>query len=77
MAEAGVTSVHEAGMSAADPAAFRALAERDELRIRIYGKLNGNGSRTDVLTEPYHDAPDHAAPAERISPQRIAELRCG
>ena len=42
MAAAGVTSVHEAGMSAADVDAFRALAGRDALPIRVVGMLNGN-----------------------------------
>lgn len=42
MAEAGVTSIHEAGMEAEDVTAFRALAERGELPIRVYGLLNGN-----------------------------------
>lgn len=42
MAKAGVTSVHEAGMSREDVAAFRALADRGELPIRVFGMLNGN-----------------------------------
>ncbi|WP_051279890.1 amidohydrolase [Hellea balneolensis] len=42
MAKAGVTSVHEAGMTPQDVAAFKALAERDELPIRVYGMLDGN-----------------------------------
>jgi len=42
MAAAGVTSVHEAGMEAEDVAAFKALAERGELPIRVFGMLNGN-----------------------------------
>ena len=42
MAQAGVTSVHEAGMSAADVDAFTALAERGGLPIRVVGMLNGN-----------------------------------
>lgn len=42
MAHAGVTSVHEAGMTAEDVAAFQALAKRDELPIRVYGLLDGN-----------------------------------
>lgn len=42
LAAAGVTSVHEAGMEAGDVAAFRALAERGELPIRVFGMLNGN-----------------------------------
>ena len=42
MGQAGVTSVHEAGMEAEDVAAFRALAERGHLPIRVFGMLNGN-----------------------------------
>jgi len=42
MAEAGVTSIHEAGMEAEDVTAFQALAEGGKLPIRVYGLLNGN-----------------------------------
>lgn len=42
MAKAGVTSIHEAGMKPIDIAAFKALAERGELPIRVYGLLDGN-----------------------------------
>lgn len=42
MARAGVTSVHEAGMRPEDVSAFKALAERGELPIRVYGLLDGN-----------------------------------
>lgn len=42
MASEGVTSVHEAGMTPADVAAFQALAARGELPIRVYGLLDGN-----------------------------------
>ncbi|MGB0906191.1 MAG: amidohydrolase [Maricaulaceae bacterium] len=42
MAQAGVTSVHEAGMAAADVTAFQSLAAKGELPIRVYGMLNGN-----------------------------------
>ena len=42
LAAAGVTSVHEAGMTARDVEAFRALAARGELPIRVFGFLNGN-----------------------------------
>jgi len=42
MAAAGVTSIHEAGMEARDVEAFKALAERGELPIRVFGLLNGN-----------------------------------
>jgi predicted amidohydrolase YtcJ len=108
MASAGVTSVHEAGMSTEDVAAYRSLADEGRLPIRVYGMLTGNdaqlmeawfergplehpsgfldirgvkvfydgslGSRTAVLAAPYADAPEHAAPAERIRPERIVEL---
>ncbi len=42
MSEAGVTSVHEAGMTGEDVKAFRALAARKALPIRVYGLLDGN-----------------------------------
>lgn len=42
MAKAGVTSIHEAGMTPIDVAAFKALAARGELPIRVYGMLDGN-----------------------------------
>ncbi len=42
MAHAGVTSIHEAGMTTADVMAFRHLADRGELPIRVYGLLDGN-----------------------------------
>lgn len=42
MAAAGATSVHEAGMEAEDVSAFRAVADRGELPIRVFGMLNGN-----------------------------------
>ncbi len=108
MAAAGVTSVHEAGMSADDVEAFVSLADEGALPIRVYGMLTGNdaalmdtwfargplehpsgmltirgikvfydgslGSRTAVLAKPYADAPEHAAPAERISPAQIEAL---
>lgn len=42
MAAAGVTSIHEAGMTPQDVSAFKALAARQELPIRVYGMLDGN-----------------------------------
>ncbi|MCB1643830.1 MAG: amidohydrolase [Pseudomonadales bacterium] len=42
MAAAGVTSVHEAGMTPADVTAYNNLAEQGQLPIRVYGLLNGN-----------------------------------
>lgn len=42
MAQAGVTSIHEAGMTPEDVAAFKALAARGALPIRVYGMLDGN-----------------------------------
>ena len=42
MAAEGVTSIHEAGMEAADVEAYQQLAETEELPIRVYGLLNGN-----------------------------------
>lgn len=42
MARAGVTSIHEAGMKRDDVQAFKALREKGELPIRVYGLLDGN-----------------------------------
>jgi len=42
MSKAGVTSIHEAGMTPEDVAAFKALAARQALPIRVYGMLDGN-----------------------------------
>ncbi len=42
MAAAGVTSVHEAGMTPTDVAAYMQLAESGSLPIRVYGLLDGN-----------------------------------
>ncbi|MEL6687718.1 MAG: amidohydrolase [Pseudomonadota bacterium] len=47
MAEAGVTSVHEAGMTARDVRAFQAIAGQGRLPIRVVGLLNGND--TDLM----------------------------
>tara|TARA_R110002110_G_scaffold104222_3_gene262923 strand:+ start:1291 stop:2976 length:1686 start_codon:yes stop_codon:yes gene_type:complete len=42
MARAGVTSIHEAGMTPVDVVAYSELAEQQALPIRVYGLLNGN-----------------------------------
>jgi len=42
MGRAGVTSIHEAGMTPSDVDAFKTLATRDALPIRVYGMLDGN-----------------------------------
>jgi len=42
MAAAGVTSIHEAGMTEHDVQAFMNLRARNALPIRVYGMLNGN-----------------------------------
>lgn len=42
MAKAGVTSVHEAGMTDQDVLAFQSLAASGDLPIRVYGMLDGN-----------------------------------
>jgi len=52
MAEVGVTSVHEAGMTQADVQAFTNLRARQQLPIRIYGMLNGND---DELMQQWFD----------------------
>ncbi len=52
MRAAGVTSIHEAGMTPQDVAAFEALAARGELPIRVYGLLDGNN---DALMSKWFD----------------------
>ena len=42
LAAAGVTTIHEAGMSSADVEAFMSLAEDGSLPTRVYGLLDGN-----------------------------------
>lgn len=42
MAQAGVTSIHEAGMTDEDVKAFQSLARKKALPIRVYGMLDGN-----------------------------------
>jgi len=42
MAAAGVTSIHEAGMAPEDVTAFKSLAAKKALPIRVYGMLDGN-----------------------------------
>ncbi|MEP3888987.1 MAG: amidohydrolase [Hellea sp.] len=42
MGKAGVTSIHEAGMTPEDVEAFKSLAARGALPIRVYGMLDGN-----------------------------------
>lgn len=49
VSKVGVTSIHEAGMTAQDVRAFQALAARGELPIRVYGLLNGNDK--DLMSE--------------------------
>lgn len=59
MGEAGVTSVHEAGMTAEDVAAFQALAEAGQLPIRVYGLLNGNDA--DLMADWFDRGPQDDA----------------
>ena len=63
MAAEGVTSVHEAGMSAEDVAAFRALAERGALPIRVFGLLNGNDA---ALMEAWFESGPLDDPDDRL-----------
>ncbi|MFB9372653.1 amidohydrolase [Algimonas porphyrae] len=60
LAEAGVTSVHEAGMQTGDVAAFQALAEAGRLPIRVFGMLNGNDAALmeDWFASGRQDDPD-------------------
>ena len=59
MGRAGVTSIHEAGMTPEDVAAFQALADEGELPIRVYGMLNGNNETLmqDWFKRGYQDDP--------------------
>jgi len=60
MARAGVTSIHEAGMTPEDVAAFQALADNGELPIRVYGMLDGNNEALmhDWFKRGYQDDPE-------------------
>lgn len=59
MGRAGVTSVHEAGMTPDDVQAFQALADAGELPIRVYGMLDGNNEALmqDWFAKGYQDDP--------------------
>lgn len=59
MAKAGVTSVHEAGMNAADVKAFQTLHNEGQLPIRVYGMLDGNDETlmSDWFTKGPQDDP--------------------
>ena len=60
MAKAGVTSIHEAGMTAQDVRAYEALAARGGLPIRVYGLLTGNDKKlmSDWFAKGITDDPD-------------------
>lgn len=60
MGRAGVTSVHEAGMTPEDVAAFQELADNGELPIRVYGMLDGNNEALmqDWFARGYQDDPN-------------------
>jgi predicted amidohydrolase YtcJ len=55
LAQVGVTSVHEAGISRERVAAFRALAAAGQLPIRVYGMLDGND--VELMKEWYARGP--------------------
>ena len=59
MGRAGVTSIHEAGMTPEDVAAFQTLADSGELPIRVYGMLDGNNEALmqDWFKRGYQDDP--------------------
>ncbi len=60
MAEAGVTSIHEAGMTEEDVSAFQSLAEKKALPIRVYGMLDGNNKSlmSNWFSNGYQDDPN-------------------
>ena len=60
MGLAGVTSIHEAGMTPEDVAAFQALAEAGALPIRVYGMLDGNNEALmqEWFAKGYQDDPN-------------------
>jgi len=55
MGAAGVTSIHEAGMTPADVTAFKSLAAKGELPIRVYGMLDGNNK--DLMVDWFSSGP--------------------
>ena len=66
MAEAGVTSVHEAGIPAERVTAFRELAAEARLPVRVYGMLDGNDAQ--LMSEWFERGP-------LIDPQAWLTLR--
>ncbi len=60
MVKAGVTSVHEAGMTDADTQAFLELANEGQLPVRVYGMLNGNDKKlmTHWFNRGIYEQPD-------------------
>ncbi len=58
LAALGVTSVHDAGVSANEAGIMRSMAERGELPIRIYAMLSGAGGELDAFGEPLIDFAD-------------------
>ncbi len=52
LAEVGLTSVHDAGVSVADVDLFKRFADEDRLTLRIYGMLSGAGENLDAFDEP-------------------------
>jgi predicted amidohydrolase YtcJ len=51
LAQAGLTSVHDAGVSVAADALYRDYAASGKLRVRVYGMIRGVGSDFDQLSK--------------------------
>lgn len=68
MAKAGVTSIHEAGMSPARVQAFQELADEGRLPIRVYGMLDGNN---DSLMTAWFDSGPHIDPSSYFTVRSI------
>ena len=51
----GITSVHDAGVSARDIEIYKTFADRGELTVRVYAMLSGSGQELDTQGKPLID----------------------
>ena len=52
LVEVGLTSVHDAGVSAEDVELFKRFADNKALSVRVYGMLSGTDENLDAFDEP-------------------------
>lgn len=59
LAEVGLTSVHDAGISAENIELYKSLAKEQNMAIRVNGMLDINDSQTDnILAQGHYQSPD-------------------